>query len=114
MDIKRRKELINEWKNRHPEMGIISIYCKTTDNLFLDISKDTRADFNSNKFKLSSNLHPNKQLQKLWNTYDKNEFEFSLVKTLKYKNPNDDQTEKLARLFDEYISEMPNAIKLSK
>ena len=30
MDMKRKKELLYEWKNRHPEMGVISIRCKIT------------------------------------------------------------------------------------
>lgn len=37
MDMKRKKELLNEWKNRHPEMGVISISCKPTGDLFLGI-----------------------------------------------------------------------------
>ena len=49
MDIKRKKELLDAWKNRCPEMGVISICCKITGDLFLGISKDTRADFNSNR-----------------------------------------------------------------
>ena len=66
MDIKRKKELLGAWKNRRPEMGVISIFCKTTGDLFLGISKDTRADFNSNRFRLSANGHSNRQLQELW------------------------------------------------
>lgn len=46
MDIKRKKELLEAYKNRHPEMGVISYSCKETGEVFLGISKDTRADFN--------------------------------------------------------------------
>lgn len=52
MDTKRRKELVSEWKNRHPEMGVISFKCKATDESFLGISMDTKADYNSTRFKL--------------------------------------------------------------
>ena len=55
MDIKRKKELLDTWKNWHPEMGAISIRYKIAGDLFPGISKDTRADFNSNRFKLSAN-----------------------------------------------------------
>ena len=27
MDMKRKMELLNEWKNRRPEMGLIAITC---------------------------------------------------------------------------------------
>lgn len=92
MDTKRKKELVKEWKNRHPEMGVISITCKPTGDLFLGISKDIRAKFNNNRFKLSAKLHPNKSLQALWDRYGEHEFEYSVVEVLKYENPEDDQT----------------------
>ena len=31
MDIKRKKELLEEWRNRHPEMGVIYFKCKETN-----------------------------------------------------------------------------------
>ena len=83
MDIKRKKELLKEWKNRRPEMGIISISCKPTGDLFLGISKDTSA-----------------------------EFEYSVVEVLKYENPEDDQTDKLLELLECCIIEMPNARRI--
>jgi hypothetical protein len=55
MDIKRKKELLESYKNRHPEMGVISYCCKETGEIFLGISKDTKADFNSTNMKLSAN-----------------------------------------------------------
>ncbi len=109
MDIKRKKELLNEWKNRHPDMGVISIFCKATGDLFLGISKDVKAGFNSNRFKLSVKLHPNKQLQVLWDKYGENGFDYSVVKVLKYENPEDDQTDKLNTLLDECLLEIPQA-----
>ena len=57
MDIKRKKELLESYKNRHPEMGVISYCCKETGEIFLGISKDTKADFNSTNMKLSANWH---------------------------------------------------------
>lgn len=34
MDMKRRKELVEIYKNRHPEMGVISYRCKETGEAF--------------------------------------------------------------------------------
>lgn len=42
MDTKRKKELLEAYKNRHPEMGVISYRCKETGEVFLGISKDTK------------------------------------------------------------------------
>lgn len=112
MDIKRKKELLKEWKNRRPEMGVISISCKPTGDVFLGISKDTRAEYNSNRFKLSVKLHSNKQLQELWNKYGGNEFEYSVVEVLKYESPEDDQTDNLLELLECCLIEMPNARRI--
>lgn len=114
MDVKRKKELLDEWKNRRPEMGIITIRCKNTGDLFAGISKDTQVEFNSQRFKLSANLHPNKQLQKLWEQYGETEFVYTVVKVLKYEDPEEDQADKLMALLDEYLTEMPQARRLSR
>ena len=37
MDAKRKKDLLLQWKNRRPEMGLISITCKSTGEMFVDI-----------------------------------------------------------------------------
>lgn len=34
MDIKRKKELLEIYKNRHPEMGVISYRCRETGEVF--------------------------------------------------------------------------------
>lgn len=114
MDVKRKKELLNEWKNRRPEMGVVTILCKSTGDLFAGISKDTQVEFNSHRFKLSVNLHPNKQLQKLWEQYGEAEFVYTVVKVLKYEDPEEDQTDKLLALLNEYLTAMPQARRLSK
>ena len=70
MDTKKKKELLQQWKNRRPEMGVISFRCKKTGESFLGISKDTKADFNSNRFKLSgggaSEQKTDRALESVW------------------------------------------------
>lgn len=112
MDTKRRKELLLQWKNRRPEMGIISIRCKATGEIFADISKDTAVAFNSHRFQLSANLHRNNRLQELWKQYGEDGFIYSVEKVLKYENPDDDQTEKLTAMLESFLSEHPQARRL--
>lgn len=95
-------------------MGVISICCKITGDLFLGISKDTRADFNSNRFKLSANGHPNRQLQELWNRYGEPNFEFSVAKILEYERPTDDHTDELKSLLERCLMEAPQARRIWK
>ncbi len=114
MDMKRKKELLQEWKNRHPEMGVISFRSTKTDEVFLGISKDTKADFNSNRFKLSTGNHPNKRMTELWNQYGEAAFECSVVKILKYENPQEDHTEELEKLLEQSFAVNPKARKIWK
>lgn len=112
MDKKRKKEILEIYKNRLPEMGVISYCCKETGEVFLGISKDTKADFNSTNVKLAGNWHPNKQLQELWNKHGLDGFELSVVKVLKYDNPSEDHTAKLESLREECFAVNPNARKI--
>jgi hypothetical protein len=114
MDIKRKKELLEAYKNRHPEMGVISYCCKETGEIFLGISKDTKADFNSIRVKLEANWHPNKRLQELWNKYGPEGFEPSVIKVLKYDNPHEDHTEELESLREKFLAADPNARRIWK
>ena len=114
MDKAQRKALVEEWKNRCPEMGVISIRCKATGEAFLGASKDTKADFNSNRFQLSAGMHPNKRLAELWNQYGEGGFELSVVKVLKYENPDDDHSEELEKLREQCFAVDTKARKIWK
>ncbi len=99
MDKQRRKELLEEYKNRKPEKGIIAFRCLATGEAFLGPSNDIKADFNSNCFKLNMNSHSNKRLQELWNQYGENGFELSVVKALNYEDPKADHSKDLEKLL---------------
>ena len=112
MDIKRKKELLEIYKNRHHEMGVISYRCRETGEVFLGISKDTKSDFNSTNMKLAANWHPNKRLQELWNKYGSEGFELSVIKVLKSDDPHEDYTAKLESLRAQSLAADPNARRI--
>jgi hypothetical protein len=112
MDMKHKKELLEEYKIRCPEMGVISFRCNATGEEFLGISKDTKADFNGNSFKLSSGGHPNKRLQELWTQYGESGFELSVSKVLKYEDPKEDHTAELEVLREQCLVSNPQARKI--
>lgn len=114
MDKKTRKELVSEWKTRHPEMGVISFRCKETGEVFLGISTDTKADYNSNRFKLLMGGHPNRQMQALWNAYGEECFEYAVLKLLEYDDPQEDHTDELLAIREKCLSENPNAMLIWK
>lgn len=110
--MKRKRELLEDYKNRRPEMGVISYCCKETGEVFLGISKDTKADFNSTNAKLAMNYHPNKRLQELWNQYGQEGFELTVAKVLKYEDPNEDHTEELEDLREQCFAANPGARRI--
>ena len=114
MDNGQIKALAEEWKNRRPEMGVISLRCKETGEAFLGISKDTKAGFNSVRAKLSGGIHPNKRLMELWKQYGEEGFAFSVAAVLDYEDPQEDHTGELETLRDICLAEDKNAVKLWK
>ena len=114
MDKTRKKALTEEWKNRRPEMGVISLRCKETGETFLGPAGDTQAGFNSIRAKLSGGLHPNKRLQELWKQHGEEGFELSVAAVLEYEDPQEDHTEELETLRDLCLAENPGAVKIWK
>lgn len=109
MDEKRKKELLLEYKNRKPEKGIISYRCKETNESFLMASNDTKVSFSSTSAKLSMNYHPNKRLLELWNKYGAEGFELTVLKVLKYEDPNEDYSKKLDSMLVECLDKTENS-----
>lgn len=114
MDNKNRKELVEQYKNRKPIVGITSVYCKSTGESFIDMSKDTNVSFNSVRAKLSMNSHPNKYLQGLWDKYGQNDFEYLVIETLDYQDYNEDFTDELEIMRDICLEKVQNSVKIWK
>ncbi len=112
MDKNQKKELISQWKERRPEMGVMSITCTATGEKFYDIAKDTSTWFNRHRFQLEGGLHRNKQLQTLWNAHGEAGFTFALVSKLEYEDPADVKPADLAELLELCLMEDPAAKKL--
>ena len=109
MDIRRKPELLEAWKNRHPEMGVISFRCSTTDETFLATATDIPAKFNRIRFQLSAGNCPNKRLQELWEQYGEDAFELQVMKRLEYDDPEEDHKDELETLCELCLLENPNA-----
>ena len=110
-----RKKLVTEYLNTKPDMGIIYLYCKNTEEYYIDISTNIRANLNRNIAQLGFNAHPNKQLQSLWESYGQSSFEYGVLAQLEYdeKQPDkNDYTEELEELFNKKMTELKGAKKI--
>lgn len=112
MDTSRRKELLGAYKNRRPEMGVISFQCVPTGETFLTPAPDITARFNRLRFQLSAGNCPYKRLQELWTQYGESAFELQVIKHLEYDDPAEDHTEELETLCELCLLENPQAEKL--
>ena len=115
MDTKRRKELLEAYRQRRPEMGVISLRCKATGESFLGTAADTKAAFNSIRMKLDSGFHPNRRLLELWRRYGGEEgFQCSVLRVLEYDDPAEDHSARLEALREECLAADPQAAKIWK
>lgn len=114
MQTDRRKELIEAYKNRRPDMGVVSLRCIATNERFLGVTRDAGAEFNSLQAKLGGGGHPNRRLQQLWNSHGPDGFEFVVVDTLEYDNPEDVTADDLQELRDLLLADDPEARKIWK
>lgn len=112
MDRNRKKQLLEEYKHRRPEMGVLSFRCKETGEAFLGTSKDIRAGFNGIRIRLEANFHLDKVLQERWNRYGREGFEETVVKLLEYEDPLEDHTKELEELLEECLAAVPQATRI--
>ena len=104
MDKQKRKDMIQAYKLRQAEMGIIQIKNKLTGDQYVTISRDTQADMNSHRFKLNANWHPNKELQSQWKEAGEVAFEFSVVELLEYDETTTNHTELLEEMLQKHMT----------
>lgn len=105
MDNLRKKELLEAYKNRERQMGVITFKCLANDISFFGISIDAQTELKSNKAKLAMNYHLNEELQSLWNEYGADKFTYGLVKELKEKDQEANYHKQLEVMLDVFLSE---------
>ncbi len=112
MDKQTKKEMISEWKESHPKMGVVSVRCIATGEEFYSISRDTASWFNRHRFELNDRRHRNKRLQELWDMYGEGGFDFLTVSELEYEKADDVKPDDLKELLEICLMENPAAKKL--
>lgn len=84
MDRSRKKELLQQYKEMKPDMGVYMFKSKKTNTIYLGCDKNIKATINGDKFKLKYNSHRCEKLQKDWNENKEENFEISVVEILPY------------------------------
>lgn len=109
MNNEQKKALRQQYEQRKPDMGIVC--WQNGEQMWIAVSKDAQADYNSSSFQLELGSWPNRELQ---NAYKKNpgSFQWSLLKKLDYKERDEDHSEELELLYELCMEEFPQAKKM--
>ncbi len=106
MDQDRKKALRAQYEERKPDMGIVC--WRSGTQMWITISKNAAADYNSSLFQLKLGSWPNRAMQKAY-TEAPDTFQWSLLKKLDYKERDDDHSEDLQLLYMLCQEEYPQA-----
>lgn len=96
----RRKELLEQYKQMKPDMGIFWVRAKDGNKCFLETSQNVKGKMNSVRFQLDAGNHPNQELQQEWKQKGADQFQFEVLELLKYDKDESktDYSEELAIL----------------
>ncbi len=109
MNSEQKKALREQFKQRKPDMGIVC--WQNEEQMWIAISKDAEADYNSTSFQLQLGSWPNRELQRAYKTAP-DSFKWSLLKKLDYEERDEDHSEELELLYEMCMEEFPQAKKM--
>lgn len=84
MDKARKKELTDQYKRSKPQMGVFIIRCNGSNKCYIQSTKDLRGMMNGAEVRLAAGMHPNRELQKEWNSLGAANFTIEILETLEY------------------------------
>jgi len=96
----RKKELKKQYLQMKPQMGIFIIRSKINNKCHIEVTQNLRGKINGTKFKLETGVHPNRELQKEWKDFGKENFTIEILENLEYDKDESktDYTEELTLL----------------
>lgn len=84
MDKKRKKELIEHYRQIKPEMGIFLICSKVNNKCLLQTAHNLKGAINSTRRRLESGFHAHKELQREWHNNGPDNFKIEVLEILEY------------------------------
>jgi len=102
-----KRDLVKQYKQNPPEMGIYQIKNKANGKVFIGSAKNVKGILNSNKFQLKMGSHYIKELQEDYIKYGEDNFIFDKIDTLEFRDDSKyDYTEDLATLEDMWLEKV--------
>lgn len=102
----RKQELKQMYKEVEIDSGVYQIKNKQNDKIFVASTNNLKT-INGRKFMLQQGSHPNRELQKDWDQYGPEAFEFEVLEKLEKKDhPFFDAKDALEKLEDKWMKEL--------
>jgi hypothetical protein len=80
----RKKELKLHYKQLKPDMGIFIVRSKDNNKCHLETTQNLRAKINGAEVRLEGGFHPNRELQKEWKEFGRENFTIEILENLEY------------------------------
>ena len=107
MDVKSRKDIKREYKERRKSAGVFQVRNKANGKVLLGSSLNLEGPLNAHKFMLTIGRHRNDMLQKEWNEFGADQFAFEILEVVKVKDDPDfnlsDELELLEQIWLENV-----------
>lgn len=81
----RKKELLTQYKQMKPDMGVLAVINKNDNRYWLEIAPNLKGKINSVAFQLKNGSHVNRKLQKDWNDLGEEVFQIIVLEQLEYE-----------------------------
>jgi hypothetical protein len=102
-----RKELIRQYKERRPEMGVFQIRNTANGRVLIGSSTDLPSMLNRQQAQLRLGSHPNRDLQADWRAFGADAFTFETLDTLsRPEDPAYDPAADLAALLEIWLEKL--------
>jgi len=101
------KDMKREYKERKKPAGVFQVKNTANGKILLGSSLNLEGPLNSHKFMLGMGSHRNEELQKDWNTYGPDHFEFEILEVVKISDdPNFNLEDELTLLEQIWIEKL--------
>lgn len=105
--MKTNKDLKEAYKQKKFRIGVFQIKNKVNGKVYVDSSINLDAIRNRNLSELRAGGHRNEMLQKEWNEYGEDSFQFEILSEIEQKDgDNTDYGKEAKQLADMYIDEL--------
>ncbi len=104
--MKSKKELKAAYKELKFPMGVFQIKNKTNGKLFIDSSLNMPAKWNRHQAQLKFGSHRNKALQKEWNHFGANAFEYAILEEIPFEDATVDYGQEVEILEEIFLEKL--------